>query len=127
MSAVLIDTNVLLYAYDGSDALRHDQALRVLRQLEQTATGRFSVQCLAEFFSTSTRKLKPPMTPAGALLEIELLSRSFPVLDLTLSVITEAARGARAHHIAYYDAQLWATAKLHQIPLIFSQISATAR
>jgi predicted nucleic acid-binding protein len=121
MTAVLIDTNVLLYAYDAGDRLRHEAALHVLKQREQSATGRFSVQCLAEFFSVSTRKLKPPMTPAEALQEIELISRSFPVFDLTVPVVTEAARGVRDHHIAYYDAQLWATARLHQIPLVFSE------
>ena len=121
MPAILIDTNVLLYAYDAGDRLRHDVALRVLRHLEQTGTGRFSVQCLAEFFSVSTRKLKPPMTPADALQEIELISRSFPVFDLSVPVVTEAARGVRDHHMAYYDAQLWATARLHQVPIIFSE------
>ncbi len=63
MSAVLIDTNVLLYAYDAADAARSDHALRVLRHLQETLAGRLSVQCLAEFFSVATRKLKPPLLP----------------------------------------------------------------
>ena len=27
----------------------------------------------------------------------------------------------RAHKLAYYDAQLWATARLNQVPAIFSE------
>ncbi|TAH53143.1 MAG: PIN domain-containing protein [Chloroflexota bacterium] len=121
MRAILIDTNVLLYAYDPNDLARSERAQNVLRHLEESNMGRVSVQCLAEFFSIATRKLKPPLSSAEALTQIELLARSYPVLDLTLGVILEAARGVRDYQLAYYDAQLWAMAKLNQIPIIFSE------
>jgi predicted nucleic acid-binding protein len=121
MNPILIDTNVLLYAYDENDATRQTRALNVLQRLEETARGRLSVQCLAEFFTVSTRKLLPPLTPAEALEQVELLTRTFPVLDLTQSIILEAARGVRDHQLAYWDAQLWASAKLNQVPVMFSE------
>lgn len=121
MSAVLIDTNVLLYAYDAADAARSDHALRVLRHLHETLAGRLSVQCLAEFFSVATRKLKPPLLPTQALEQIDLWASTFPVFDLTVAVVREAARDVRDHQFAYYDAQMWAMAKLNQIPLVFTQ------
>jgi predicted nucleic acid-binding protein len=121
MSNVLIDTNVLVYAYDQNAPERRTVALAVLSQFAITASGQLSVQCLAEFFSTATRKLKPPLTPAQAITQVELLARSYAVLDLTLPMVMEAARGVRDHQLAYYDAQIWATAKLHQIPVIFTE------
>ena len=36
-------------------------------------------------------------------------------------IILEAARGARQHHFSYWDAQIWATAKLNQIPVVLSE------
>ena len=121
MASILIDTNVLVYAHDPNEPARQEQALRTLGRLEETAAGQLSVQCLAEFFSIATHKLQPPLTPREALMQIELLSEAFPVLDLTTAIVLEAARGVRDHQLSYYDAQLWATAKLYQLPIIFSQ------
>ena len=121
MNKILIDTNVLLYAYDQNDPVRQARALDVLRQLEETASGCLSVQCLAEFFSVSTRKLIPPLTAADAAEQVELLTRAYPVFDLTQSIVLEAMRGVRDHQLAYWDAQLWATAKLNQVPTLFSE------
>ncbi len=36
-------------------------------------------------------------------------------------VVLEAWRGVRDHQLAYYPAQVWATARLNQVPVIFSQ------
>ncbi|MGB8646110.1 MAG: PIN domain-containing protein [Anaerolineae bacterium] len=121
MSIILIDTNLLLYAYDVTEPGRSGRAQAMLDQLKGTGLGRLSVQCLAEFFSISTRKLKPPLTRAQALTQIALMGEAYPVLDLTLAIVLEATRGARDHQLAYYDAQIWATAKLNQIPVIFSE------
>jgi predicted nucleic acid-binding protein len=35
--------------------------------------------------------------------------------------VLEAARGVRDHGLAYYDAQVWAAARLNKIPIIFSE------
>ena len=40
---------------------------------------------------------------------------------VTSLVVLEAARGVQDHQLAYYDAQVWATARLNQIPVIFSE------
>lgn len=121
MNTILIDTNVLLYAHDGNDPTRQAKALEVLHHLELTASGRLSVQCLAEFFNVATRKLTPPLTAKEAVEQVERLSHAYPVFDLTTAVVLEAGRGVRDHQLAYYDAQLWAMAKLNQIPVMFSE------
>ena len=121
MLPILIDTNLLVYLYDHNQPAKQAQAQRVLDQLELTQTGRLSVQNLAEFFSVATRKLSPPLTPAQALHQIGLFAHLWPVFDLTQLIVLEAGRGARDHHLSYYDAQIWATARLNQVPLIFSE------
>jgi predicted nucleic acid-binding protein len=121
VNTILIDTNLLLYAYDPTEITRSEHAQKVLQHLEETGLGRLSVQCLAEFVSVSIRKLKPPLALSEALTQVELIAQAYPVLDLTLPIVIEATRGARDHQLEYYDAQIWATARLNQIPTVFSE------
>jgi len=121
MPLILIDTNLLVYLYDQKQADRQAQSHRVLEQLELTRSGRLSVQALAEFFSVATRKLSPGLTPAEALNQINLFIRVWPVFDLTPMIVMEAGRGVRDHKLSYYDAQIWATARLNQVPIVFSE------
>ena len=121
MPLILLDTNVLVYACDPGEPVKRDQAGRVLRFLEQTGGGRLSVQGLSEFVSATTRRLHPPLTAAEATQQIERLMSSFSIFDLTPLVVLEALRGVRDHQLSYYDAQVWATARLNQVPVIFSE------
>ena len=121
MPPILIDTNVLVYLYDTASPGKAAQAHRVMERLEQTRSGRLSVQCMAEFVHTTTRKLDPPLSYAEALVQVGLLARMWPVFDLTPLIVLEAARGARDHGLPYYDAQIWAAARLNQVTTVFSE------
>jgi predicted nucleic acid-binding protein len=121
MPPTLIDTNLLVYLYDPKQAARQAQAHRVLEQLELTRGGRLSVQALSEFFSVATRKLSPGLTSAEALQQIQWFLRLWPVFDLTPMIVMEAGRGVRDYKLSYYDAQVWATARLNQVPVVFSE------
>ena len=121
MALALIDTNVLVYAVDPDSPEKQQRAIELLERLEAAGNGRLSVQCLAEFFSATTRKLQPPLIAADASAQLESLARAFPVLDLTPMIVLEAARGVLDHNLSYYDAQVWASARLNQIPVIFSE------
>jgi predicted nucleic acid-binding protein len=121
MPGVLIDTNVLIYLYDTHSPVKAARSRLVLDRLEMTRSGRLSVQNLAEFIQVSTRKLQPPLNYAEALAQVSLFMRMWPVFDLTSMIVIEAARGARDHGLTYYDAQIWATARLNQVPTIFSE------
>ncbi len=121
MPLILLDTHVLVYACDPGERIKRDQAARVLRALEQSGGGRLSVQGLSEFVSATTRRLRPPLTTAEATQQVERLMASFPIFELTPMVVLEALRGVRDHQLSYYDAQVWATARLNQVPVIFSE------
>jgi len=121
MPAVLIDTNVLVYLYDVHNPKKATQARMVLDRLELTRLGRLSAQSLAEFLYVSTRKLDPPLSWAEALAQVSLFTRMWPVFDLNALIVMEAGRGAREHNLAYYDAQIWAAARLNQVTVIFSE------
>jgi predicted nucleic acid-binding protein len=49
------------------------------------------------------------------------LVRAFPVFDQTPLIVLEAARDARDHGLAYYDAQTWAVARLNRVTVILGE------
>lgn len=121
MSAILIDTNLLVYAHDRGEYEKQDQAIKTLSILYANGSGRLSVQCLAEFFSATTRGSQPKLSTEQATRQVENFLHAFQVYDLTAMIVLEAARGVRSHSLSYFDAQIWATARLNQVPIIFSE------
>lgn len=118
MASILVDTNILVYAYDPRDPTKNRHAQTLLQALHDHKIGYLSVQSLAEFLN-ATRKLAIPA--ATALTYAQAFVLSWPIFPLTPQVVIEAARGVRDHQLTYYDAQIWATARLNQLPVIFSE------
>jgi predicted nucleic acid-binding protein len=121
MPLILVDTNVLVYFYDQNSTKKQKEAGLVLERLHETGQGRLSVQTVAELVNAALRKLDPPLTPSQALEQTSLFASAWQILDLTPQIVLEAARGVRDHHLSYSDAQIWAAARLNQIPVIFSE------
>lgn len=115
----LLDTNVLIYPHDQAEPEKGRLAVEVLRLLSQSGRAALSAQALAEFANVALRKLRLPHQDTYA--QLEDLSRAFPVLPLSEWTVLEALRGVEDHHFSYYDAQMWAAAKLHQLPILLSE------
>ena len=127
MAPILLDTNVLVYSLDQNEPAKQVIAIEVMEALELSGQGMLSVQCLAEFASAATRRLRPPLTREAVLRHLERFAQFYTVFDLTVPIVLEAARGVRDHHLSYYDAQLWATARLNQVPAIFTEDFTSGR
>lgn len=80
-----------------------------------------STQVLGEFFVAIVKKLAAPLTAAEVLERVHHYLLGWKVLDVTGLIVLEAARGVQAHNFSFWDAQIWATARLNQIPLVFSE------
>jgi predicted nucleic acid-binding protein len=120
-SAFLVDTNVLVYAYDPSDGDKRKRSIEVLESLGTRQMGSLSAQILGKFFVTVTRKIPSPMTEAEAERSVTNYARSWVVYDLTKSIVLEAMRGLQRHRLSYWDSLIWATAKLNNVPNILSE------
>ena len=119
--SVFLDTNVLVYAYDPSEPGKQARAQDVLDRLARARIGAVSAQVLAEFIAVSTAKLPAPLSLAEAYARIENFLRIWRIVDLTGMIVLEAVRGVREHGFSYWDAQIWAAARLNQIPLVLSE------
>lgn len=116
-----VDTNILIYAYDRSEPEKQSRALDVLDHLAVTGTGVLSTQVLAEFFTIATRKIPFPLTLEEGYSRLEKYLQSWPFVEIKGMVVLEAARGARDYGLNFWDAQIWATARLNQIPIVLSE------
>lgn len=76
---------------------------------------------LAEFFVNATKKLRPPLTLEEAYIRIQNYLLSWEVLDINGAIVLEAIRGARTYQMTYWDAQIWASAKMNQISIVISE------
>ena len=121
MARALVDTNVLVYAHDPADAAKQQRAIAVLAALAEAGAGCFSSQVLAEFYWSVTRGRRPLLTPEEAGAQVDRLCAGWPVLAVTASIVSEATAGVRHHRFSYWDAQLWATARLNQVAVVLSE------
>ena len=119
--AILIDSNVLIYMVDGSDAPRRQRAIEVVTALWAAGEGRLSAQCLSEFFHQTSRGKMPMLALRDAEQQVDYLARSFETYPVTQQVVMEAIRGVREHQFSFWDAQIWAAARLNQVPVVFSE------
>lgn len=119
MPSILLDTNVLIYSFDVRDPEQQKHAKSLIYHLESIGAACLSVQCLGEFFRAMTTKFK--VSPAEMVEQVITWQQAFPIFELTSQIILEAVRGVRDHQLSYYDAQIWAVARLNQIPIIFSE------
>ena len=121
MTVALLDTNILVYAFDRGEPEKRAQAMQLSLEVQQNAVGCLSVQSLSEFFNAVTRGAKPKLSVDEALQAVQEYLLAFPIFLLTPSVVLEAARGVRDYSLSFYDAQLWASALINEVHTIFSE------
>ena len=121
----LIDTSVLVYAIDGGDPGRAMHARGWLEFLARFGTGTLSAQALSELANVALRQLEPVWAPDEVATHLSDLALAFDVLPVTSAVVLEAVRGVRDHGMSFESAQVWAVARLHQVPYLLTQDGPT--
>jgi predicted nucleic acid-binding protein len=117
----VVDTNVLVCALDQREPEKRERAREVLRRVGGAGTAALPAQVLSEFANACLRKLEPRPNPTTVRREVERLMLAFPILPLTGPVVLEALRGVGEHMLSYYDAQIWAVARLGQVAVVLSE------
>jgi len=119
-SLLLVDTNILVYSLDPRNLVKQQAAMALLRTLESNARSFLSTQVLGEFFNTITRLL-PPLMRSAAEQAVDDLCETFTVLPLTVEIVKAATVGSGRLQMSYWDALVWATAKLNGIRTILTE------
>lgn len=117
----LIDTNILIYVHDLDEPAKRSAARDTLGTLQRIEEGALSAQVLAEFFVAASRRFATTQNGLDVGSQTRLYSDMFTVYDTTADVVAEALRGVERYQFPYYDAQIWAVARLNHIPLVLSE------
>jgi len=106
---ITVDTNVLVYVYDGFDAARQKAALTIVQRL---TAGRSPVarQAIGELHNVLRRKLRRPAWEAAhaARTVLTAFESSFPA---SAQAVEDALAHASAGSLSYWDALLIASAR----------------
>ena len=118
---LLIDTNVLVYADDARDARKQAVASEVLQMLLGPGPAGLTTQVLGEYWRAITKGAEPLLSRAEATTRVRDFATMSPVFGIDVEVTLEAARLASTRSLAYWDAQLIATAKVNGVGLVLSE------
>jgi predicted nucleic acid-binding protein len=107
-SKTFVDTNVFVYAIDGSEPRKRDVARRVLASGEY---GRFvvSAQVMGEFYVTVTRKLAERLSEEEAVNGLSRLE-DYPAVSVDTALVKAAIETSRTNRISYWDGLIVAAA-----------------
>ncbi|MDP2181042.1 MAG: PIN domain-containing protein [Actinomycetota bacterium] len=116
----LVDTNVLVYGYDRSEPEKQRRAIEVFEHLSRSGAGVVSTQVLAELY-VALQRIVAPLEPDDAVAQVEGVAQAWSAVPVDTDTVLEAMRGARRYQLHYFDAQIWATARLNHIPIILTE------
>ena len=119
-TSVFLDTNVFLYSVDRSEPEKQERAIAVIDRLTELRSGVASAQVVAETISAS-RRLRAPITQHELDRVVDSMGLTFGVLPINAAVVSEALRCWRRYSISYWDAQIWAAARIGGVDVIVSE------
>ena len=119
----LVDTNVLVYRYDGRFPEKQRMAVEVLRDGISSGTARIAHQSIVGFVAATTRGAPEDrrLDVAHARREAEELMAQFPIIYPDDAVLRMALRGAATYGLSWFDAHLWACAEVNGIEELVSE------
>lgn len=121
MRSVLIDTNVLAYAYDSVEIEKRASAVAVLRSLQSDGSGAISTQVACELYNTLTRKLRVPAPADEAMAAIAAECESWTLVGVLAEIALAACEISARTGVSVWDAQLLATAAHYGMRHVLSE------
>ncbi|HXV83948.1 MAG TPA: PIN domain-containing protein [Candidatus Binatia bacterium] len=120
----LVDTNVLVYRFDGRFPSKQRVALELLRRGIADDSIRIPHQAVVEFVAAVTRPLVDKLcllTPDDARREAEEFLTQFSIVYPNEAMVRLALRGAAAYQLGWFDAHLWAYAEYYGLSELISE------
>lgn len=119
MTAIFVDTNVLVYAATPL-SVTGTEKVQVARRILLADNLTLSAQVLQEFYWAATRPHKLALTHTEAVAWIEIFKR-FPVQPITLGIVEDALFLCSRFQLSYWDAAIVAAARHLNCTSIYSE------
>jgi predicted nucleic acid-binding protein len=121
MSALIfVDTNVFVYAKQASEHMKQPLAARWLERLWDEQTGRTSVQVLNEYYTTLTRKIKPPLPQADAWDDVKSLIAWNPQ-SMDRELLHRGREIEQRYRLGWWDSLIVGAAQLQNCVLLLTE------
>ena len=117
---VFVDTNVLVYRHDATDATKQARAEDWISCIVELHAGRLSFQVLQELYATLTRKLQPKVELHEARDIINLLA-SWNPLAVDLPLIKDAWALQDRYSLSWWDALIVAAAQASNCRVLLTE------
>lgn len=101
MSRSLVDTNILVYCYDGDEPAKRARALALLA--DDATELVVSTQVLQEFYVAVTRKLARPLSAEDAERALQALA-TLPTVPADRELVLAAVALSHRHRLSLWDA-----------------------
>ncbi len=118
MTKLFIDTNVVVYAVDDRDLRKHAFARELWMALATYPGTTVSSQVVSE---SANSVLRLWSEPDEAHLMVDRLSEGAIVVPVTSEIVARAVDGVARHGFSFYDAQIWAAARMWGAPVVLSE------
>jgi predicted nucleic acid-binding protein len=117
---IFVDTNVFVYAKQAGEPMKQPLAARWLQRLWAEQTGRTSVQVLNEYYTTLTRKIKPPLPAAEAWDDVTSLVAWNPqAMDMEL--LRRGREIEQRYRLSWWDSLIVGAAQLQNCVLLLTE------
>ena len=117
----LLDSNILIYAYDRSEAKKHAIAKELVKERWKKEDSVLSIQNLAEFYSVITSKIERPLEIDRAKQIVLDYIDGFEILRYNEKTIVEAINVQAIYKIPFWDALIVATMEENSIDTIITE------
>ena len=115
--STFLDTNVVVYAFDGADPEKQAIAIAILEGEDRLVV---STQVLLETWWVLTRRLAEPLTEDDALAVIDTLAQ-LPVVNTDTELVRRAIRASHRDQLAVWDALILEAAKSGGCDVVLSE------
>ncbi len=120
----LVDTNILVYAYDATETEKHLACRGLVESCwRREAEYAISIQNISEFFVITTTKIDKPISIEDAQRSIEriIAFNNWIKIRPELTTVSEAIKICREYKIHYWDALLAATMRENRVFKIYTE------
>ncbi|NJR72423.1 MAG: PIN domain-containing protein [Gammaproteobacteria bacterium] len=120
------DTNIFVYAIDAGEPVKKSRAIARITEAREAGTVVLSTQVLQEFYSITTRKLRPALTAHVANQFVNELC-AFQVMGADVASIRAACALVTKHKMQWWDALILEAAMRAKANVLVSEDGQAGR
>lgn len=116
-----LDTNIFIYSFDQSAAVKARRAAELIRKALTTQKGVISYQVVQEFFNVALKRFVQPMQAADAEQYLNTVFRPLLGVHSSQGLYTEALRLQGLSRLSWYDSLIVAGAIQARCDLLYTE------